>query len=264
MIVVQSGHQNIRENANINLRGATGAPDEQMFTVSLGLDLVRHLNDIGVEAMVVDANFHEDVYRRDDIELFMALHYDSYSPTKDRGCRFARPIYDVTAGEEGDRMVRLLADRYPRETGIPLYHNNQSTRGMREYYGFQYPNKEVPCVIVECGVGHHPLDRKLLCNPDGTAKRGIMLVLASLITIFLDGTGGAPVPVPDVVDGDENVGPTDYVKMLKWQHATMRLIQIAKKIRAGDPSEIGVLERIEQAYGRVVSGQDIYPEWRED
>jgi hypothetical protein len=258
-VVISSGHQNIRENQNARLHGGTGAPDEVVFTTSLGLDLVQQLNDIGIEAVHTDANFHEGIYHQGPVALYMALHYDSYVDGKDRGCRFARPALDYAA-EESDRMVKLLVDNYPKATGIPLYQNNAATTNMTGYYGFQYPDKEVPSVIVEAGVGHHPLDREILCNPDGTAKREIMLVLASLIQSFMRGSG---VTMP-VADSAEEMGPTDYVKMLKWQHATMRLIQIAKEIRAGDPSHVGVLDRIEQAYGRVVSGQDIYPEWRED
>lgn len=261
-VIIQAAHQNIQHNASPHLRGGTGAPDEQTFTISLAVDLASHLRALNVDAVTVDANMHESVFA-DPAALFIALHYDSYSPTKDRGCRFARGIWD-RAGEASDRMVALLVQNYPRDTGIPLYRNNQSTRGMREYYAFDYPTWETPAVIAELGVGHHPLDRPILCNEDGTASNKVALSLTSAITAFLAGESTDPVVAPEpaeLVAG--SAGPTNYLKALKWQDGYMNLVQIGKLERAGDHSRSAELDAMEAAYSRVLDGRDIYPVWRD-
>ena len=72
LVILQAGHQNIQQNSIVKLRGSTGAPGEQAFTVSLAIDLAAELRQYGINAQTVDANRHA-IYDQ-TAALFLALH----------------------------------------------------------------------------------------------------------------------------------------------------------------------------------------------
>tara|TARA_Y100000310_G_C20647808_1_gene797634 strand:- start:466 stop:1293 length:828 start_codon:yes stop_codon:yes gene_type:complete len=229
-VILQAGHENIGENEIARLRSGTGAPDEITFTKSLvDRAAFRLRENHQVNAVHVDANRHS-IYDQ-EAELFVALHYDSFIPNKDRGCRFARGTFDFAA-PKSDTAVAIFKDIWPRVTGIPLYRNNQASVNMTAYYGFGYCRANTPAIIAECGVGHHPQDRPLLCNPDGTASELSVTALTTCITAYL---GSDPMPAPDSdivllqaqVQAANERADFERSKFLKWQASTERLIQIS-------------------------------------
>ena len=162
LVILQAGHENIGENEIARLRSGTGAPDEITFTRSLADRAAFRLREsYQVNAVHVDAN-RQPIYDQ-EADLFVALHYDSYAANKPRGCRFARGSFDFAAAQS-DTAVAIFKNVWPNVTGIPLYRDNQASDNMKFYYGFGYCRASTPAIIVEAGVGHHPLDRPLLCS----------------------------------------------------------------------------------------------------
>ena len=250
-IILMPGHWRIGENEDSARWGWTGAPGEQAFNLSCATQVGEILGNDGHEVVITDANYHEDVYSR-DADAFLTIHYDSYGETKPRGCRMCR-LRDDYAWEASDRLVGILLEEYPERTGIPLFRNNQLTAGMEWNYAFTYPTRPTPCAIIECGVGHHPLDRPILCHDNGTCRPEIAAVIAACLVAFVAGENPEPV----------DVGPTDYMKMLNRQAAVERLIQLLDlAVRpALNATDIGEFWSIQNAYHDVVNGEADMIEW---
>jgi len=250
-VLVMAGHERIQQIEIPRLRGSTGAPGEVQFTISCAEQLIARLRDRGIEAEHTDAIYHAGIYSK-PWDLFIALHYDSYGANKPRGCRFARGARDFV-GAESDRLVDILVQQYPGITGIPLYPGNQATEGMSYYYGFDYPRREVPAVIAECGVGHHPLDRPQLMVGNA-ANPQIALALADCIAVFL---GADRVTIPPAAP--HAIGASDYQKMLNRQSVNERLIQLLQGFEPRQPwpvqSEYAEFVKIRQQYFQIVRGE---------
>ncbi|GAG72321.1 unnamed protein product, partial [marine sediment metagenome] len=75
--IIMAGHENIETNQDWSLRPKTGAPQEQIFTISLTRLIVNRLEADGFRALSVDANNHEEIYR-EDAGIFLTIHYDAY------------------------------------------------------------------------------------------------------------------------------------------------------------------------------------------
>jgi hypothetical protein len=230
LVIIQAGHEAISENEIARLRSGTGAPDEITFTTSLAERTAFRLRETHqVNAVHVDAN-NNPIYGQ-VAQLFVALHYDSYAPNKPRGCRFARGTFDFAA-PQSDTAVAIFKEIWPRVTRIPLYRDNQASQNMKLYYGFGYCRANTPAIIAECGVGHHPEDRPLLCNPDGTASELSVTALTTCITAYL---GSDPMTAPDSdilllqaqVQAANERADFERSKFLAWQASTERLIQIS-------------------------------------
>jgi len=184
VIIVQAGHVNINRHPRADLRGGTGAPGEQVFTRTLAGKLTEELEERDIESIWVDALPGHEVFNT-DADLFMVLHYDSYSRADLRGCRSARPQFDVAAARSDD-AVNIFNEMYPTLTGIPL-HPHPPTVNMTQYYAWDYPTPNTPCIIVECGIGMHPVDGRILKLQDGTASPLIAHALADVIGEFQGG-----------------------------------------------------------------------------
>jgi len=264
LVILQAGHENIGENEIARLRSGTGAPDEITFTKSLvDRAAFRLRENHQVNAVHVDAN-RNPIYDQ-KADLFVALHYDSFAPNKPRGCRFARGSVDFAAAQS-DTAVAIFKNVWPNVTGIPLYRDNQTSDNMKFYYGFGYCRANTPAIIVECGVGHHPLDRPLLCNSDGTASELSVTALTTCITAYL---GSDPMTAPDSdsallqaqVQAANERGDFNYRKFLAWQATAERLIQIshetANELLATHPALARERRDIEEQYAaRIDPGYD--------
>ena len=157
-------------------------------------------------------------------------------------------------------MVDILIRDYPGATGIPLYRNNQTTLGMRQYYGFNYPSRPTPAVIIECGVGHHPEDRPILTHDNGDARQGIAEAIALAMTTFAGG-GHAELPLPE--DHQEPaVGPTNYQMKQNREAAFEQALQIAQQFEPMmSDQELARFHNLRDEWFKIVSGTSLLMEW---
>jgi N-acetylmuramoyl-L-alanine amidase len=218
-ICIQPGHINGKFNSIVALRGSTGAPGEQEFTLDVANKVSEQLRARGFEVKQTDANANDDpAVTKTDWDLYLAIHYDA-DVYNDNGffVDYPEPSTDG-ATNESQRLAQSLRDSYGSETGIPR-HDERSNKNTRYYYMWRYLTSKTPCVLIECGVGNRKPNDYDQLHGDNRAKvvsgivRGICAAFGvaydlnpatppqpATSNITTDITVGAPTPSGDGLD----------------------------------------------------------------
>lgn len=208
-ICIQPGHINSKYNSIVALRGSTGAPGEQEFTLDVANRVSEELRKRGFEVKQTDGNANDDkTVTSVDWDLFLAIHYDA-DVYNDRGyfIDFPEPSTDG-ATKESQRLAQSLRDSYGGATGIPRY-DKRSNANTRYYYMWRYLSSKTPCVLIECGVGNrHPEDYDALHGDRrNRVIEGIVRGICSAFGVAYDLTPPTPpAPVEPTYGADVNIG----------------------------------------------------------
>lgn len=152
-IALQAGHQNIKQNSIVALRGSTGAGDEAKWTPQMRDAVSAKLIAKGIQVTLFDANANDKPEANQDFDLFLALHWDA--DVYGRGGGFADfpdpSVDDSTAKSKA--IASKINEVYFPLTGIEL-HTERSNKNTKFYYMWQYLTAKTPCVLIECGVNN--------------------------------------------------------------------------------------------------------------
>jgi N-acetylmuramoyl-L-alanine amidase len=123
------------------------------------VDLLTEFDDrlVGYEALAV-VSIHND----------SCAFIDADPPAT--GFKVARAI-NSGVPEKADRLVACLADRYPKQTGLP-FHRNSITPDMTQYHSYDELDRETPAAIIETGFLN--LDRRLLTEEPYRVAQGVI------------------------------------------------------------------------------------------
>lgn len=181
-IILQAGHENIRNNCVASLRGSTGAGGEVEITVAVANTTAELLRKKGVEVKRVDANFNCDPTSLDvDYDLALCIHADmDYAGDNGSGfCDFPEPDTD-DATEASQHMAKVIQDTFFPAVGINV--KSRSNANTRYYYMWQCISAKTPCVLIEMGQVKDPHDSVILKD---TAKVSEALAGAILTALGL-------------------------------------------------------------------------------
>jgi hypothetical protein len=177
MIIIQSGHKNIKNNCNVALRSGTGAGGEVEITTAVADAVAPLLKAKGVEVLLVDANFNCNSTSADkDYQLFLSLHCDmDYANDQGSGfCDYPEPSTDG-ATLESQRLAKEIQNSFFPAVGINI--KSRSNANTRFYYMWSALSSKTPCVLIEMGQVKDPHDSPILLN---TQKVAIALANAIL------------------------------------------------------------------------------------
>jgi len=165
-IVIGAGHINIKYNSVIALRGSTGAPGEQEFTLRIANRLSEILRQKGFNIKQTDANANDDpTITKTDWDLALFIHYDANVYGIGGGfVDFPEPSTD-SATAESQRIVKVIEEQYfpnAEITNVPARRNANT----KYYYMWKYLTAKTPCAIIECGVGQDAHDKVILADTD--------------------------------------------------------------------------------------------------
>lgn len=152
-IALQAGHQNIRNNCNLNLRGGTGAPKEAQWTPLMRDAVAQKLVDNGFQVFTFDANANCQEEAKQDFDLFLSFHYDADIYGTGGGLAGApHPSVDAVS-ERSQEIARKLNAIYFPLSGI-VYHPERINGNITFYYMWQHLTAKTPCVLLECGTNN--------------------------------------------------------------------------------------------------------------
>lgn len=153
-VALQAGHQNIRNNCNMNLRGGTGAPGEAEWTPKMRDAVSQKLIAKGFQVFLFDANANCQAEIEQDFDLFLAIHYDADIYRGMGGGLAGAPDPSVDAvNPRSQAIAKTINDVYFPSSGIP-YHPERINGNITFYYMWQYLTAKTPCVLVECGTNN--------------------------------------------------------------------------------------------------------------
>lgn len=153
-IALQAGHQNIKNNCNLNLRGGTGAPGEALWTPKMRDAVSQKLIDKGFQLFLFDANANCDQEVQQDFDLFLAIHYDADIYRGVGGGLAAAPDPSVDAVNPKSQVIaKTINSMYYPQSGI-AYHPERVNGNMTFYYMWQSLTANTPCVLIECGTNN--------------------------------------------------------------------------------------------------------------
>ena len=197
MICLQAGHQNIKDNCNINLRSSTGASGEVEFTVRIRDRLSQILISKGFQIQLVDANFNCSSENQKDFDLFLAIHFDANIYGTGGGF-VDKPDPSVdSATIESEKIRKTIEDEYFKNTGI-VNMPQRSNVNTKYYYMWAALTAKTPCVIIECGVDQDAHDKVILADTDRVCN-AIARGVCSAFSVSFD----APIPVPPIPPVDQ-------------------------------------------------------------
>lgn len=208
-ICIQPGHINSKFNSVVALRGSTGAPGEQEFTLDVANRVSSELRKRGFEVKQTDGNANDDpTVTKVDWDLYLAIHYDA-DVYNNNGyfVDFPEPSTDG-ATKESQRLSQSLRDSYGGATGIPR-HDERTNANTRYYYMWRYLSSKTPCVLIECGVGNrHPDDYDALHGDRrNRVIEGIVRGICSAFGVAYDLTPVTPpAPAQPSYTADVNIG----------------------------------------------------------
>jgi hypothetical protein len=216
-VLISVGHKNIRNLTSEGLRswrdpsklhGSTGASGElDYFWNEVAPRLKSKLIGAGINASIVDAVYHRDVYDK-SYNLFVSMHYDG-GGTQDR-CMISSPRRNIvppylneTAYNESDRFCTIWKNIYPQLVGT-INRDERITPGMWDYYMFDYVNEDTPSVIIEHFNHTGTNDQKLKNDPDKVAEGDFQSIIRFL-DVPLDKCYNLDIDIPTEVEEDHKL-----------------------------------------------------------
>ncbi len=181
-IVLQAGHQNIKYNSDVSLRGSTGAPQEMETNYRITSRTAEILRSKGIEVKQTDANANTDKSITDvDWDLYLAIHCDADSALLSGG--FTDCPEPATDGATliSQKMANAIADKFfPYTEIVYRKERRQKSAGIQYYYMWKYLTNATPCVLIEMGESIDPHDRVILNDTERCAVALAMGVCSAL------------------------------------------------------------------------------------
>lgn len=158
LVVVQRGHVP-------RTTGATGAPGEQAFAIAAADRVAVHLQPLGHQIRIINADVPDSSYRGD---LFVALHYDSSTNSTARGASVG---YQTT---EGNGFAQAWKRHYRAFGWTGGFRGDNYTAALAGYYGVRHAISQGNrrAFIAEAGFHSNPGDAALLAAPGGPDRVG--------------------------------------------------------------------------------------------
>lgn len=167
-----------------DLRKSTGASGERDWHWNEWMPRLR-------DKLLANGNFHvyiasgiydPNVYNQ-DFDLWIAGHYDGggtgercmiSSPSREQNN--PGPYLNSGAFSESERFCSIWKATYPDMVGVPN-RDDMITAGMVDYYAFDYPLMDTPCVIIEHFNWTSARGGELKNNPDIVANSDYQAIL---------------------------------------------------------------------------------------
>ncbi|MDD4027019.1 MAG: N-acetylmuramoyl-L-alanine amidase [Candidatus Shapirobacteria bacterium] len=163
-VLIIVGHQNIKFNSIVSLRGNTGTDGELKINLDVGNLVSSMCRERGISVVQTDANANDDKsITSQDFNLALALHCDM-DVANDQGggmCGSGDPSVDMS-WQESLRIKGIFDATYFPE--VKIVNKNIVTYGMKFYYMWKYLSPKTPCVLLEMGQAKDPHDSVLLGN----------------------------------------------------------------------------------------------------
>lgn len=212
-IALQAGHQNIRSNCNLNLRGGTGAPGEAKWTPQIRDAVAQKLVDKGFAVFTFDANANCQEEAKQDFDLFLSFHYDADIYGTGGGLAGAPDPSVDAVNERSVSIARKINDIYFPLTGI-AYRPERINGNITFYYMWPNLTAKTPCVLLECGTN----------NQDNLPNRvdELSTVIANAIGTIFEVTPSPDDQVPE--DVLRQIAKIVYRKGSPWT----RIIEVQK------------------------------------
>lgn len=153
-VALQAGHQNIRNNCNLNLRGGTGAPGEALWTPKIRDAVSQKLIKKGFQVFLFDANANCQPESQQDFDLFLSFHYDADIYNGAGGGLAGAPDPTVDAvNARSQAIAKTINSIYFPLSGIS-YRPERINGNITYYYMWQNLTAKTPCVLLECGTNN--------------------------------------------------------------------------------------------------------------
>lgn len=195
-ILIIVGHQNVKYNSIVSLRGNTGTDGELAINLRIGNRVSEMLRERGVTVVQTDANANDDKsITSADFNLALALHCDMEVQGDQGGgmCGSGDKSVD-NSWQESLRIKQVFDATYFPE--VKIVNKNIVTSGMRLYYMWQYLSTKTPCVLLEMGQAKDPHDSILLGNTE-LISTGIVKSVCRALNITYE-INVPPVVIPTV------------------------------------------------------------------
>ncbi len=152
-IGISAGHQNIKDNCNLNLRGGTGAPGEADWTPKMRDALAGKLIARSFQVILFDANANCQQEAYQDFDLFLAIHYDADIYGVGGGLAGAPSPEEDAVNARSQELAKKINEVYFPLTGI-AYHPERINANITHYYLWSSLTAKTPCVLIECGTNN--------------------------------------------------------------------------------------------------------------
>lgn len=165
-ILIIVGHQNIKFNSIVSLRGNTGTDGELEANLRIGNRVSAMCRERGIEVIQTDANVNDDKnIINQDFDLALALHCDMNVAGDAGGGMVGSGDSSVdNSWQESLRIKKIFDEIYFTE--VKIINKNIVTAGMAKYYVWRYLSSKTPCVLLEMGQIKDAHDSVLLANTD--------------------------------------------------------------------------------------------------
>lgn len=194
LLVVQRGHC-------YRTSGATGAPGEQQFATAVADRTKLHVNAIGHDVRIINADVPDSEYRGD---AFVAIHYDSSLDTSTQGASVG---YQT---DEGKEFALDWKYHYARLGWTHGFREDNYTPALRGYYGVREAVSQGNRIAFISEAGFHLGDADLLAPPEGP-DRVAKAIAAAIGDIF-----GGNMPPPSVGKDVDDVYLVKHPDSTKW------------------------------------------------
>ncbi len=163
-ILIIIGHQNIKFNSLVNLRGNTGTDGELEINIRVGNRVSEMLRQRNFQVVQTDANGNDDkTITSQDFNLALSLHCDMNTNSEGGMCGSGDSSVDLS-WQESARIKKVFDDTYFKESGIR--NKGFVTEGMTKWYMWKYLSDKTPCVLLEMGEAKDAHDSVLLGNTE--------------------------------------------------------------------------------------------------
>ena len=184
-ILIIVGHQNVKYNSIVSLRGNTGTAGELEINKRIGDRVSEMLRERAFEVVQTDANANDDKSITSvNFNLALALHCDMDTSGQGGMCGSGDKSVDAM-WQESLRIKQVFDATYFQESGIK--NKNFVTEGMSKYYIWQYLTSKTPCVLLEMGEAKDAHDSVLLSNTELIAS-SIVRSICKAFNVAYDNT----------------------------------------------------------------------------
>lgn len=193
-ILIGVGHQNVKYNSIVSLRGNTGTDGELEINTRIGNRVSEMLRQRAFTVVQTDANANDDKsITTQDFDLALFLHCDMNTDGQGGMCGSGDKSVD-NSWQESLRIKQVFDEIYFPETKI--VNKKFVTEGMAKYYMWQYLSAKTPCVLLEMGEAKDAHDSVLLGNTELIASSIVRSICLAFNVSYEINT--PPVTIPTV------------------------------------------------------------------
>jgi len=243
-ILVVAGHQNIKFNSIVSLRGSTGTAGEVEINIRIADRVSAMLRERAFEVVQSDANANDDpTITKTDFALALALHCDMDVQGDQGGGMVGSGDKSVDMSwQESLRIKKVFDEVYFKETKI--VNKNFVTEGMTKHYLWRYLSPNTPCVLLEMGQAKDPHDSVLLSNTELIASA----IVRSICKAFNKPYDIAP--------------PVDYEALLREKDEQIRTLET--KVANLETDTKLFTQRLEEIEAKLAEKEKTIKQWQKE